>query len=142
MKYLEAVIKETLRLYLLAPFLLRELEEEVKFEGYQLLPGITILLSVYMIHRHPDYFPEPEKFDPDRFSPERAKGRYSFAFIPFSEGPRNFIGQKFAMLGMKSIISKILRTYKLLPGTTQLVLAVDILLKTRTGVHIKLEDRK
>ncbi|KAK7871480.1 hypothetical protein R5R35_010202 [Gryllus longicercus] len=142
MKYLECVIKETLRLYPSVAIFLRELDEDVKLDTCLILAGTTIAFLPYFMHRHPDYFPEPEKFDPDRFSPDRAQGRNPYAYIPFSAGPRNCIGQRFAMMEMKSLVSKVLRYYKLLPGTTELVLCSELVLRSVTGINIKLENRK
>ncbi|GLH16869.1 Cytochrome P450 6B3, partial [Gryllus bimaculatus] len=115
----------------------QELDEDVKLDSCLILAGTTIAFLPYFMHRHPDYFPEPEKFDPDRFSPDRAQGRSPYAYIPFSAGPRNCIGQRFAKMEMRSLVSKVLGNYKLLPGTTELLLCSELVLRSVTGINIK-----
>lgn len=87
------VIKESLRLYPSAPFIGRVLEEDLMTkEGYLLPKGVIVNIHIYDIHRNPKYWPEPDKFDPERFLPENCVNRHPYAFVPFSAGPRNCIG--------------------------------------------------
>nr|CAD7416098.1 unnamed protein product [Timema poppensis] len=118
MKYLEMVIKEILRLFPSVPAFVRNLQEDVELDGYTLPKGANITIGAFALHRDPEYFPDPEKFDPERFSPENSQGRHPYQYVPFSAGSRNCIGQRFAMLEMKSTVSKVLRTFKLLPGSS------------------------
>ncbi|RZC32091.1 cytochrome P450 CYP4BN11, partial [Asbolus verrucosus] len=133
MKYLELVIKESLRLYPSVPFYAREIDEDIPYQGSILPKGLTITLFVYGIHRNPKFFPEPETFNPIRF--ESVDGRTPFSFLPFSAGSRNCIGQKFAMAEMKSVVSKVVRTFELLPSIPhhQLKLASETVLISTSG---------
>ncbi|CAG9827259.1 unnamed protein product [Diabrotica balteata] len=141
MRYLELVIKETLRLYPSAPYIGRELSEDVEYEGKVLPKGLTVGLFIFAVHRDPEYFPDPLKFDPQRF--EDTRGTNPYVYTPFSAGPRNCIGQKFAMLEMKSIISKVIRNFEIYPSTTQkeLQLSPEIILVSKNGVCISLKNR-
>ncbi|XP_046450540.1 cytochrome P450 4C1-like [Daphnia pulex] len=109
LKYLECCIKETLRLYPSLPLMARYLTEEVQVGDYTLPKGLTVLINIYMTHRNPEVYPDPDAFKPERFLPENCIGRHPYAFIPFSAGPRNCIGQKFAMLEIKISLANILR---------------------------------
>ncbi|XP_044272411.1 cytochrome P450 4c3-like [Tribolium madens] len=141
MKYLEQVIKEALRLYPSVPFYGREITENVEYDGKLLPKGDILLIFAFGIHRNKKYFKNPENFDPDRFNNMEHNSPY--AYIPFSAGPRNCIGQKFAMLEMKSTVSKIIRQYKLLPTTPQheLELVGETILKSTNGIKIRLRLR-
>ncbi|KAF4531058.1 hypothetical protein B566_EDAN019032, partial [Ephemera danica] len=80
MKYLERVIKETLRLQPPAWFVGRRLEKNMKFDGYDAFPANTVIhVNIFSIHRNPEIYPDPEKFDPDRFLPENCVGRHPYA---------------------------------------------------------------
>ncbi|XP_046450539.1 cytochrome P450 4C1-like isoform X2 [Daphnia pulex] len=109
LKYLECCIKESLRLYPSIPVVARYLTEEVQVGDYTLPKGLTVLINIYMTHRNPEVYPDPDAFKPERFLPENCIGRHPYAFIPFSAGPRNCIGQKFAMLEIKISLANILR---------------------------------
>ena len=93
MKYLEKCIKETLRIYPPIMLIARNIQEEFKIKDQVIPVGTTCLVFFYQMHRDPKYFPNPEKFDPDRFS--AFDGRHPFAYTPFSAGPRNCIGQRY-----------------------------------------------
>ncbi|XP_043488236.1 cytochrome P450 4C1-like [Polistes fuscatus] len=112
LKYLDRVTKEALRLYPSAPGFLRKLSEDVKIDDYIIPKGCVVALSSFGTHRHPDIWPDPEKFDPDRFLLENSKNRHPYAYIPFSAGPRNCLGQKYAQLEEKFVLAAILRKWK------------------------------
>nr|XP_053638680.1 cytochrome P450 4C1-like [Cherax quadricarinatus] len=94
MKYLENCIKEALRLYPSVPFLSRQLKEETVIGGYRIPAGTPVMIIIYRLHRDPDQFPSPEAYDPDRFLLENTMKRHPYAYIPFSAGPRNCIGER------------------------------------------------
>ncbi|XP_030044970.1 cytochrome P450 4B1-like [Microcaecilia unicolor] len=95
-------IKECLRLYPPVPGISRELTKPITFfDGRSVPAGSIIALNIYAIHRNSAIWEDPEVFDPLRFSPENSTGRHSYAFVPFAAGPRNCIGQNFAMNAMK-----------------------------------------
>lgn len=75
--------------------------------------GTNVIIYAYGLHHDPRYYPEPEKFDPDRFLYENVAQRHSFAYIPFGAGSRNCIGERFAMHQLKTTIANVLRKIEL-----------------------------
>ncbi|XP_029172702.1 cytochrome P450 4C1-like [Nylanderia fulva] len=113
LKYLDRVIKETLRLYPSVPMVLRNLTEDVNLGDFTIPKGVTVEIDILLMHRNPKVWPDPNKFDPDRFLPENSNNRNPYAYVPFSAGPRNCIGQRFALLEEKTILTAILRKWRL-----------------------------
>lgn len=109
MKYLEAVIKESLRLYPSVPAFTREIKNTLQLNKYCIPPMTTVMVYPYIVHRNEDIFPNPEKFIPERFLDQDNKSKFLFGYIPFSAGARNCIGQKYAMHQMKTVVSSVLR---------------------------------
>nr|XP_042898805.1 cytochrome P450 4V2 [Parasteatoda tepidariorum] len=110
MTYLECFIKETLRLYPLT-YISREAPEGLKIYDYDVPKESIVVIFIHKLHRDPEVFPNPEKFDPSRFFPENCIGRSPYAFIPFSAGPRNCIAHRFAMITLKTLVANALRHF-------------------------------
>uniref|UniRef100_T1J9R0 Cytochrome P450 n=1 Tax=Strigamia maritima TaxID=126957 RepID=T1J9R0_STRMM len=114
MQYLDMVVSETLRKYPPAVRLDRVCEEEgYKLnEGVSLRKGMQIAVPVYAIHHNPEFYPNPNVFNPERFSPEMKADRNPFTYLPFGEGPRNCIAKRFALLEAKLVIVHMLYNYR------------------------------
>ncbi|OXA59143.1 cytochrome P450 4c3 [Folsomia candida] len=143
MKYLEYCVKETLRLMPSVPFYFRHLTEDVKI-GENILPkGISVAVADYFLHRDSNVFSDPEVFDPMRFSPENSAGRNPFAYVPFSAGPRNCIGQKFALLEEKVVLSKLFMNYNFQSVLKRIDVKMvpDIILRPCEGIKVKVTKR-
>ncbi|XP_058797636.1 cytochrome P450 4C1-like isoform X2 [Phymastichus coffea] len=111
LKYLDRVIKEVLRLYPSAPLIGRKLDKDAVIDGYSIPKNTILNIHIYQLHRNPEVWDDPERFDPDRFLPENIHTKSPYAYVPFSAGPRNCIGQKFAMLELKTALTAILRKW-------------------------------
>ncbi|CAH1398401.1 unnamed protein product [Nezara viridula] len=141
MDLLNRVLKESLRLYSPVPLVSRMITEEIVLpgSGYRLPAGTQVVVSMYSLHRRADLFPEPEKFNPDRFL-EPIK--HPFAYVPFAAGPRNCIGQKFVMLELKVIVSLVVLNFEIHSSNKNLKLTRDILLRCLNGPNVSLTLRK
>ncbi|KAL9892775.1 cytochrome P450 4c3 [Glossina fuscipes] len=143
MRYLECCIKDALRLFPSVPMMGRSIGEDVQIGEYLVPAGTTAIIMTYMLHRNPRVFPKPEQFNPDNFLPENCVGRHPFAYIPFSAGPRNCIGQKFAILEEKAVISTVLRKFKIeaVDRREDLTLLSELILRPKGGLRIKITKR-
>ena len=113
LKYLECTIRESLRVTPPVLFLSRTLRQNRTIVGYEVPAGTDVMVLPYMVHRDPRHWPDPEAFDPERHRTETAASRHPYAFVPFSAGPRNCVGQRFALLEMKAFLVAVLRRFRL-----------------------------
>ena len=113
MRYLEYVLKESLRMYPPVPFYSRVLDKDTLIDGHLFPKGTGVAMDVISIHTDPEYWDDPLSFNPDRFGEEKFCKRKPYTYIPFSAGPRNCIGQKFAMLEEKIFVYFILSNFKI-----------------------------
>ena len=111
--YLTQTIKETMRLYPVAPVLIsRRCKTPLNLGGWQLPARTLFMLPVYLMHRDPRWFPEPEAFRPERFAPD-APELPRGAYMPFGTGPRVCLGQHLAMAEMTAIAAMVLQRFEL-----------------------------
>jgi cytochrome P450 len=112
------VIEESMRLYPPAWGFGRDAHAEDEIGGYRIEAKGAIFLSPWLMHRDPRFWDAPEAFDPDRFLPERSRGRPRYAYFPFGGGPRMCIGSHFAMLEMQLVLATLAQrvTLRLVPG--------------------------
>ncbi|XP_069837666.1 cytochrome P450 4A6-like [Dendropsophus ebraccatus] len=141
MPYTTMCIKETMRLYPPVPEVARQLKEPITFfDGRSLPKGAIVLLCIYAINRCSSIWDEPEVFDPLRFSPENSSTRHSHAFLPFSAGGRNCIGQNFAMNEMKVAVALTLQKFELHPDPEKELKPRSLLvLRSSNGIHLNLK---
>uniref|UniRef100_A0A8C3TVT3 CP4B1 protein n=1 Tax=Catharus ustulatus TaxID=91951 RepID=A0A8C3TVT3_CATUS len=139
MPYTTMCIKESLRLFPPVPAVSRQLSKPVTFPDGRSLPA-GLLMNIFAIHRNRDVWEDPEVFDPLRFSPENSAHRHSHAFVPFSAGSRNCIGQQFAMNEMKVALALTLRHFEIHPDPSRIPIMIpQIVLKSKNGVYVQLK---
>ncbi|XP_076856679.1 cytochrome P450 4F3 [Brachyhypopomus gauderio] len=133
-------IKESLRLHSPVSAVTRYYSQDMNVPGERTIPqGSICLISIYGTHRNPDVWSDPEVYDPMRFDPDNSKQRSSYAFIPFSAGPRNCIGQNFAMAEVRVVVALTLRRFRVLPGPRPVQRLYMIVLRAEGGLQLMLE---
>ena len=131
------VIEEALRLYPPAAFMTRQARIEAELAGHRIGPGCLIMIPIYAIHRHRMLWEDPDAFDPDRFLPERAKGRHRYAYLPFSGGPRICIGMAFALMEAQIILATLLSRFAVaLPAGHEPRLQMTFTLRPEGGLPL------
>ena len=141
--YLRMVVDESMRLYPPAWGFSRQAMSDDELGGFRLPQGWLAFVIPYVLHRHPAYWQDPDAFDPERFSPERVAERPKFVYIPFGAGPRQCIGNQFALIETQLSVATIAQRYRLrvAPGHR-----VDpwplITLRPRYGMAMLVESRK
>ena len=112
-EYLDAVIKETLRLRPVIPIVVRKLTRPAEVAGHQLPAGVSAVPAIHLVHRRPDVYPDPHRFKPERFL-ETPAGTYTW--IPFGGGPRRCLGASFAQFEMKIVLAAVIDRLTMRPA--------------------------
>ena len=139
MKYLECCIKEALRLYPSVPIIGRKCEKDCFIDGEFVEKGVSVMVFVHLLHRNPEIWPNPEEFIPERFL--EATKRNPYAYVPFSAGPRNCIGQRFAMMELKTVLSHLLRQLDFTSMDKKIKPIVEVITRPFNGVNSKITAR-
>ena len=142
MKYIECTIKESLRLRSTVPFISRNMNKDVSFSNGMSFPrGTELVFNLRAMHCDDTVWENPKRFIPERF--DSLSQRPLFSFVPFSAGPRNCIGQRFAMMEMKVALYYILLNFKIeaVDKDREIVEVLDVVLNNANGIKIKLTNR-
>ena len=140
LKYTQWCIKEAMRLYPPVIFIAREATENFELDGHHIPKGMRIGINIRNIHRNSDTWENPDEFDPLRFHPSNCEGRHPYAYIPFSGGQRNCIGQNFALNEERVVIASIVNRFKLsLVEGHSVEPAMFIVLRSAHDIKVNLE---
>jgi len=140
--FTQQVLQEALRLYPPGWLFTRRSVEADELGGFPIAPRTDVFISPYLLHRHPDFWSEPEEFRPERFAGGDAEARDKFAYIPFSVGPRHCIGENFAMFEMLVHLATMTRRFRLTRADdAPIELEAQINLRPRTPLMMRVENR-
>ncbi|MEO3766089.1 cytochrome P450 [Streptomyces sp. B5E4] len=142
LSYLDMVLREAMRLYPPGPYGAREATEDLKLGEYSVPAGTTIFYPFWAVHMNPEHWPDPEVFDPDRFTPEASAQRHRFAYIPFGLGPRSCEGAALAMVEAKLVLAMLLKRFRFQMALGQTVTPVErFVLWAAEDIHMNLTPR-
>ncbi|XP_038066419.1 cytochrome P450 4F2-like [Patiria miniata] len=141
--YLILCLKEAMRLYPPVPMIQRIVAEKDIMVHDRLIPkGALINMNIYALHHNPEIWPNCMEFIPDRFAPENIKNMDPFAYLPFSAGPRNCIGQNFALNEEKVILARVLRRFHIeLDPDHKVTARLQLVYKATNDIKLKLKPR-
>ena len=137
--YTEMVVREAMRLYPPAPGFTREPIEDVTIGGYEVPKGSLVTVITWALHRDPRFFPDPERFDPERFGPGWEERVPRFAYLPFGGGPRVCIGNGFAMMEARLIVAAVAQRYRLQLESDQEVVPIQLVtVRPKDGIRMRI----
>jgi len=148
MEYLDKVVCETLRIYPALAAVTRQCTKPITLRGTDVTveKGMMVLISILGLHQDPKYYPDPERFDPERFTEEEKKKRPQFSYIPFGEGPRICIGMRFGLMQAKVGLISFLANYEVrVSEKTQIPVVIDtrsVILSAKGGMWLTIVNRK
>ncbi len=140
--YTAQVVSESLRLYPPGWVIAREVEEDDEVAGYRIPRGSAVFVSPFICHRNPAVFENPERFEPERFSPERAAALPRFAYFPFGGGPRQCIGNMYALMEAQLIIATVVRRFRIrMAEDREVEIEPTLTLRPRGGLWVTAAPR-
>lgn len=140
--YTQAIINESMRLYPPAWLISREPLEDVCFGEYCLPAGCEIAVSQWVMHRHPDYFTNPDSFIPERWSDEFEKSLPPYVYFPFGAGPRVCIGNNFAIMEATLLLASVIQKFHIeLDHQHHVVPELSITLRPKNGIRVRISKR-
>src|SRR5580704_18116919 len=143
LKWTRMVVEEAMRLYPPAHTIARTALGEDRIGGVRVPAGAIITVSIYMTHRNPNLWTDPERFDPERFAPAEAARRHRFAYLPFGGGPRICIGNSFALVETQVIVAAIAQHYRVRLAPGHMVQPIGLItLRAKGGIWVTLEPRR
>jgi len=139
LQYARQVVEEVMRLYPPVWGFVRQAIQEDRIAGYRIGKGAIVNIVPYVTHRHPAFWDDPDRFDPDRFTSERVRERPKFAYLPFSGGPRLCIGNEFALMEAQLVVAMTLQRYRLRLTAERPVVEpeVQLTLRPRGGMPMR-----
>ena len=136
------VIQESMRLFPPAWGVGREALEADELDGYPIPKKAQVMIHIYSLHRHPDYWEDPDRFDPDRFTKDKVKSRHRYAYLPFGGGPRFCIGNNFALMEMQLALAMMVQHYRVRLVPDHPVQQEPLItLRPLHGVMVEVEER-
>ena len=139
----QQVLKESMRLYPPVPLMSRQCVAATRLGGHDIVPGTTVVMPIYAIHRHARRWEDPDAFDPGRFAPEREAGIPRYQYMPFGAGPRICIGMGFAMIEATAMIATFVQRARFAPVEGHEPAPVArVTLLPRGGMPLKVQMRQ
>jgi len=136
------IVRETLRLYPPAWVMSRRAAEDVEIGGYTVPAGSNVIVSQWVTHRDGRFFPNPQSFDPERWTPDNEQALPKFAYFPFGGGPRVCIGNQFALMEAAILLASVAQRYQITMASDSTVEPMpSITLRPANGVHVQLRHR-
>lgn len=139
--YTTMALKEALRLYPPAPLIGRRAARDDRICGYDIPAGMDVVLAPWVVHRHPQFWDDAERFDPGRFAPVHEKARHRYAWFPFGGGPRACIGQHFAMMESVIALAALVRDFEFSAPLDEPPYTSHITLRPTKGVPSRITPR-